>query len=310
MAKTIKAAEMAKVTAAKEVKENDLLQLPNVVGVGVGFKETQGKEQPTVCINTYVEKKVAKTKLSAKELVPEEVNKVPTDVKEVGRLEKLAFTQRLRPAKPGFSIGHYQITAGTFGCLVRDACYPCRVHILSNNHVLANSNAASIGDPILQPGRVDGGVNPADVIARLSRFVGIHFGSPARYNLVDAALATPTDMRFVTASVVALGIPKGSVEATLGMDVIKSGRTTETTAGRVTGVDATVAVNYGASGVAYFRNQILTTNMSQGGDSGSLLMSRSDRKATGLLYAGSSQVTIHNNIHNVLMALNVELVTA
>jgi hypothetical protein len=310
MAKTIKAAEVAKVIAAKETREIDLLSLPNVVGVGVGFKETQGKESTDLCISAYVQKKVSKAKLSAKELVPGTIDKIATDVKEVGRLEALAFKQRLRPVRPGFSIGHYQITAGTFGCMVRDACYPCRLHILSNNHVLANSNAASIGDPVLQPGRVDGGTNPADVIARLSRYVAIHFGDPARYNLVDAALATPTDMRFVIPSIVALGIPKGSVEATLGMEVVKSGRTTETTAGKVTGINATVAVNYGASGVGYFRNQIITTAMSQGGDSGSLLLSRADRMATGLLYAGSSRVTIHNNIHNVLMALNVELVTA
>jgi hypothetical protein len=309
MANALKAAKMAAVVAAKETKEYDLLKLPNVVGVGVGFKETGGKTSTTLCVSAYVEKKVAKSKLAAKDHVPATVDKVATDVVEVGRLEALAFNQRLRPARPGYSIGHYKITAGTFGCLVRDACYPCRVHVLSNNHVLANSNAANIGDPILQPGPVDGGANPADAIARLSRFVTINFGHPDRYNLIDAALARPTDMNNVIASVVALGIPKGSVEATLGMDVVKSGRTTETTAGKVTGVDATVAVNYGI-GIAYFRNQIITTGMSQGGDSGSLLMSRSDRKATGLLFAGSNVVTIHNNIHNVLKGLDVKLITA
>ena len=93
------------------------------------------------------------------------------------------------------------------------------------------------------------------------------------------------------------------------MEVVKSGRTTQTTTGKVTGLNATVAVNYGV-GVAYYRNQIITTNMSQGGDSGSLLLSKADRKATGLLFAGSSVVTIHNNIANVLMALGVEVVTA
>ena len=94
------------------------------------------------------------------------------------------------------------------------------------------------------------------------------------------------------------------------MVVTKSGRTTETTTGRVIGVDATIAVGYGASGTAYFRNQILTTGMSQGGDSGSLLLERGTGAATGLLFAGSSRVTVHNNISNVLMALGVEIVTA
>ena len=64
------------------------------------------------------------------------------------------------------------------------------------------------------------------------------------------------------------------------------------------------------AGVAYFRNQIFTKAMSQGGDSGSLLLSRADQKATGLLFAGSPQVTVHHNIANVLMALDVDLITA
>jgi hypothetical protein len=47
--------------------------------------------------------------------------------------------------------------------------------MLSNNHVLANSNAAEIGDPILQPGPYDGGRYPGDQIAVLEDFVRIHF---------------------------------------------------------------------------------------------------------------------------------------
>ena len=302
--------QLAKVQEAKRLNEEKFFALPNVLGVGVGYKDIGGKETTDLCMKVYVEKKVPKKDLSTDEIVVETADDVKTDVQETGIIDALSFTSRIRPAKPGYSLGHYQITAGTFGCLVRDACNPCGIHILSNNHVLANSNLAKIGDPILQPGRYDNGKYPADMIARLSKFVPIRFNNPDRYNLVDAALARPTDQRNVIASVVGLGIPKGTVEATLGMNVIKSGRTTQTTAGKVTGIDVTVAVGYGGGKVAYFRNQILTTAMSQGGDSGSLLMSRSDSKATGLLFAGSSQVTIHNNIANVLMALGVEIVTA
>jgi hypothetical protein len=299
-----------KVQAVKEANEGKLFALPNVVGVGIGYKTKEGKETSDICVKVFVEKKVEKKDLSPTEIVPQAYDKVKTDVEEVGHIVALSFTSKIRPAKPGYSIGHYKITAGTFGCLVREVCSPCRIHILSNNHVLANSNAASTGDPILQPGPHDGGTYPADLIARLSSFVPIYFGNPDRYNLVDAALALPTNQRDVIASIVNIGIPKGTVEATLGMDVIKSGRTTQTTAGKVTGLDVSVAVGYGSSGVAYFRNQIITTNMSKGGDSGSLLLSRADQKATGLLFAGSDQVTVHNNIANVLMALGVEIVTA
>lgn len=316
MKKTDFEMQLARTTEAKNINEAQLLSLANVCGVGIGYKEVKGKPTEDLAVNIFVEKKLEKSHLDKVDLAPEKLavtgteDMIPTDVIEIGVVKALSYTAKIRPAKPGYSIGHYKITAGTFGCLVRESCSPCRVGILSNNHVLANSNAASIGDPILQPGPYDLGVYPADMIARLSRFVPISFGSPTSYNLVDAALATPLDMRDVIASVTGLGIPKGIEEATLGMEVVKSGRTTQTTAGKVTAIDATVAVGYGSSGVAYFRNQIMTTNMSQGGDSGSLLMSRSNRKAVGLLFAGSDVVTIHNYIHNVMMALGVEVITA
>lgn len=299
---------LAGVQEIKEANEDDLFVMPNVVGVGIGYKEIKGEETDTLCVHVYVEKKMTKKDLATDAMIPSTLGDVKTDVREIGRVEALAFKSKIRPAKPGYSIGHYKITAGTFGCLVKDACNPCLTYILSNNHVLANSNAANRGDPILQPGKADGGSYPADLIARLHQFVPILFNQRERYNLVDAALAKPIDLRKVVASVAGLGIPKGTVEATLGMNVVKSGRTTGTTTGKVVGIDATIAVNYGV-GVGYFRNQILTSNMSQGGDSGSLLMSR-DRKATGLLFAGSTRVTVHNNINNVLMALGVEIVTA
>lgn len=301
--------QLVRVQEIKAKHEEQLLQKPNVIGVAMGFKQVQGKETPDLCIVTLVERKVAEKDLKKDQIVPKSYEAVKTDIQEVGRIEALTYDIHIRPAQPGYSIGHYLITAGTFGCLVRDKCPPCKVYILSNNHVLANSNAATLGDPILQPGPFDGGVYPADIIAVLSRFVPITFGSPNAYNLVDAALALPRDQRLVIASIVGLGIPKGVVEATLGMEVVKSGRTTQTTTGKVILLDATVAVNYGV-GLAYFRNQIITTNMSQGGDSGSLLLSKAEGKATGLLFAGSNVVTVHNNITNVLMALGVEMIVA
>lgn len=301
--------QLAKVREVKERHEGTILLLPNVVGVGIGFKEKDGRTTSELSVKVYVEQKIAAASLRSEEMVPPAVGDTKTDVVEVGRIVAQTYDARVRPARPGYSIGHYKITAGTFGCLVRDVCPPCRTYILSNNHVLANSNAAAIGDPIVQPGVYDGGTVPGDVVARLSRFVPLYFGSPDEYNLVDAALALPLDQRLVIASTVALGIPRGTVEATLGMPVVKSGRTTQTSAGTVTGIDVTVAVGYGSGLVAYFRNQIFTTNMSAGGDSGSLLLSRADRLATGLLFAGSSVVTVHNQIRNVLMALGVEMVT-
>ena len=75
---------------------------------------------------------------------------------------------------------------------------------------------------------------------------------------------------------------EGTENAYLGMKVEKSGRTTEFSTGEITLLDATVRVNYGGNKIATFEDQIITGNMSAGGDSGSLLVSSENKKATGL----------------------------
>lgn len=304
----------ARITEVQDKYVAELLALPNVVGVAASLKMTAGKLTKRWSLTVLVEQKLPTTKLRKAERVPEEVDDVPTDVIEVGRIEPLAFTARVRPALPGYSIGHHNITAGTFGCLVRDVGGDHL--ILSNNHVLADSNQGQPGDLILQPGSYDGGVFPADGVATLERFEPITFGAtrerPGRYNLVDAAVARPTFTRNVTASIIGLVIPRGVDQAFVGSQVVKAGRTTQVTNGHVTAVNATVVVGpYDTDGTKFaeFRHQIVTSAMSAPGDSGSLLMD-SNLNAVGLLFAGSNVITIHNHIADVETALGVRPVTA
>ncbi|MEZ5097178.1 MAG: hypothetical protein R2731_14400 [Nocardioides sp.] len=65
-------------------------------------------------------------------------------------------------------------------------------------------------------------------------------------------------------------------------------------------------VNYGGGRVARFCNQIITTDMSAGGDSGSLVMDWENRPV-GLLFAGSAVATILNPIALVQVALRVRI---
>ena len=90
------------------------------------------------------------------------------------------------------------------------------------------------------------------------------------------------------------------------MIVKKTGRTTNFTTGRITAINATIDVNYGGGKVGRFVDQIVTTNMSAGGDSGSLVMTL-DNIAVGLLFAGSSVAMIANQIENVRALLRVEV---
>ncbi len=320
--------ETARITEVKDRHEPALLGRENVVGVATSVKVTGGQPTQQQSLTVFVERKLPLDQVPEESRVPEQLDGVPTDVVEAGRFVAQTFSARVRPATPGYSIGHHNITAGTFGCLVRDIrrccrklgkdcdCSPSREEcpgdylILSNNHVLADSNQAQPGDLILQPGAFDGGVFPADGVATLERFEPIVFGA-AGYNLVDAAVARPLSSRNATPSIIGLVLPRGIDQAFVGSQVIKVGRTTQITTGRVTAVDATIGPVSGYTGgrSALFRHQIVTTAMSAGGDSGSLLMDQ-NLNAVGLLFAGSAFFTIHNHIADVESALGVRPLTA
>jgi hypothetical protein len=213
----------------------------------------------------------------------------------------------------GVSSGHPDITAGTIGARVTDGT---RVFALSNNHVFAASNGGRAGDNLLQPGVADGGRNPDDAIGTLYDFEPIQFcvGMACPSNRLDAAVAltTPDDIGTETPED-GYGSPRPDpFEAMLGMRVQKYGRTTGQTEGRVTGINATIDVNY-RTGVARFVGQVVVSGdgFSAGGDSGSLIVSKgllsADRRPVGLLFAGSATTTLANPIDLVLDRFGVRV---
>lgn len=225
---------------------------------------------------------------------------------------KSTLNRRVRPVEGGYSIGHYRITAGTMATACYDASdygrVPDKYYALSNNHVLANSNNARVGDPILQPGRYDGGVYPRDVIARLSRWVPIkfHSGSSKPLNYVDAAIAEG-DFQDLDREIYWVGYVQDRYSPPqVGERVLKTGRTTGFTTGTIKHINATVDVNYGSAGVARFSRQIVTSRMGAPGDSGSLILDEKNG-AVGLLFAGSSTHTIANNIAYVQVLLGIRI---
>ena len=316
----------------------ELFARPNMVATGIGYKKVQGKKTGEICIVCSVETKVSKAALTEKELIPPVIQGIPTDVQPSGLVHSLGLpTGRYRPAPGGVSIGHVHITTGTLGCLVaRNGTK----YILSNNHVLANSNQAKKGDIILQPGPYDGGIIPDDQIATLSEFITIHFeneinscrlanafkgifnffakisGSSVRLfskkinqtsNLVDCAIAKPLNEGDLINEILRVGSITGSAEGILDMKVKKSGRTTGLTKGVIEQVNATVRVNFGAGKTALFTDQLIAGSMSQGGDSGSIVLNGKN-EVVGLLFAGSTNTTIINRIQNVFGELGVTLV--
>ena len=402
---------------AQSLFQEDLLRRRGVVGVAVGYKNFKEESTDELAVTILVEQKKPIEALSPEDLIPRDLNGVRTDVVEVGRL--VAFDNprdRFRPTIPGgVSIGHYKVTAGTIGAMVfdRDTGEPL---ILSNNHVLANSNDAQIGDVILQPGPTDHGARPDDSVAQLYRFEKLYYhgdtppaeppttptpppvvitptnppviptqpppvvikptqppvtptpttpdtppesscdivdfvvglgntlaklnGSdkrittvpasqaasaqsatttavrsataqttPIHNNSVDAALARPNNPQMFQQEILVIGRPTGTKRPALGMNVRKHGRTTGYTEGTITLMNATVNVSYNTiSGVrqARFSGQVMTTPMSQGGDSGSLIVEVGSTNAIGLLFAGSSQATIFTPIDMVFDVMNIQ----
>lgn len=312
--------------------QDALLGRPNVVGVALGHKFTGGVSTGDRAITVLVHRKVDARYLAPKALIPAEIDGIPTDVQEVGLIragggpqpwaDRASATaaqgigpfqlgQRVRPAFAGVSVGHFRVDAGTFGagCFDADSAAddPGRYYILSNNHVLANCNAASVGDPILQPSLVDGGRYPADVIGRLVRFVPIRFhdGVQKPSNFVDAAIAEGLhvlDRRVYWAG----EVKRLTAAPNINDTVQKWGRTTNFTTGHVLNINATVDVHYDGGRIARFCQQIVTTSMSAGGDSGSLVTDP-DEGAVGLLFAGSGRVTVLNHIAAVQSLLGVRV---
>ena len=303
---------MEEISQIKESIADQYLNLKTVNGVGIGHKWVNGTPTDTPAILVFVQKKASRSnvigKFSATELIPSQIDGVPVDVIEVGDLVKQGFEPKVRPIRPGYSCGHRDITAGTIGGLFLDKDnHPV---VLSNNHVLANENNAKLGDPIYQPGPLDsrgdltftGWNNSPTSLPYFATLKDYEKLSPAG-NKHDSAIARIHES-FVNAGMVNPIYPTvnkplaGFSTATVNMAVQKMGRTTGYTTGRVIGLNATFTIRYD-QGDLRFNQSIVTSSMSAGGDSGSLIFDM-NMNAIGLLFAGSGKVTLANRIDTVV----------
>lgn len=297
----------AEAVAVEDRVGDELLEDPGVVGTGVGVGDDGDAHLLVLVVDA-----------SDAEQIPGSIDGVTTEILVTGVIRGLdcpngakAFCDR--PVPPGVSVGHPNITAGTLGALVKDAAG--NRFALSNNHVLADGNMASIGDPILQPGRTDGGsaADPTHVVGTLSDFHPIAYCpsgncSGAQANTMDAAIAA------VAGNVQAENICGWSPQATTvspgsldgGETALKKcGRTTGFTTGTFLFANMTVTVQL-SHGLALFTNAIITTDMADGGDSGSLMVDTQNRPVA-LLFAGSPTFTIGIPIDPILSRFGVSI---
>ncbi len=205
--------------------------------------------------------------------------------------------------------------SGTLGALLEDN--NGRQYLLSNNHVLARSDHAAVGDSIVQPGLIDNNCTPSGEgpgtvpVGALTAWLPLR---SAQTN-ADAAIAQVAS-RTVDASgaIMELGgrqadgrlaaAPpgisssggKGEIAA-LQMKVAKSGRTTGLTCGGISAVSVDVSVDYYrdcAETRPYltklYTNQVAMSGdrFSDAGDSGALVVDANNAEPVGLFFAGGT----------------------
>ena len=299
---------------ARSDQEGSTNQLPlssidaraGIVGFGLGPKLVEEKAVENIwSLIVYVRHKDSLANIPAKFRIPAELDGTPTDVIETGDFEALQV-------HCGSSVGHHQISAGTLGCLVaRNGDAGGARYILSNNHVLANSNNASTGDSILQPGAADGGQNPRDRIAELTDFEPITFGTGM--NTMDAAIAKLDETDSVRPDIFGIGrVVNPPVAASIYQTVRKCGRTTRHTFGIVSSLNNTIQVRYGAQS-AWFDDQVGIVGsggipFARPGDSGSLICEGYSRNPVGLLFAGGGLYTFGAPIASVLQRFQATII--
>lgn len=211
---------------------------------------------------------------------------------------------------------------GTLGSLVKIGSTQ---YILSNYHVFesdivngGNNRVAQAGDAVTQPGLIDVGCNAANAqnVATLSGIKSLPDSN------VDAAIAQViSGMVRTDGAILEIGtISATTVAPSINQAVKKSGRTTGLSRSKVSGLNASVTVQYDnecAGGTAFtktYSGQIIIANRGSkflaGGDSGSLMVEdvTTNPRAVGLLFAGSSSLAVANPIGQVLSFLGATMV--
>ncbi|MFC0542521.1 hypothetical protein [Kutzneria chonburiensis] len=280
---------------AKERVADDLLARPGVRYVGLGGRERAGRPVPESVIKVFVERKRPAAQLPAGQLIPAEVDGIPTDVVDLseepaddgpatpprwpgGRLraesdkdettpELVQGTERVKVLMGGIMVSSDAAQSGTssangtIGCFFRDTTDPSIVYLVSNHHVLGQrvgTDNADITTKIRHPH------GPDDILCsccsnRIGRF---YYG--ARNGVVDAALARLDPGTKWTADNIGIGPITGVHEFTVqqlttvpAFDVWKWGIRTRGTGGMVRAINVQGKAFGGKGDTITYKNLIL-----------------------------------------------------
>jgi len=229
--------------------------------------------------------------------------------------------------------------SGTLGSLIQDNA--SHQYLLSNNHVLARSDQASVGDTIVQPGLIDNNCTPygdgpgTTPVASLTGWLALSSSSTnadaaialVNSNTVNSAgnileLGTRQSDGTLAAAPPGISSTGGKGEAaSLSLTVAKSGRTTGLTCASISALNLDVNVDYYtdcAETKPYltktYTNQLAISGneFSDAGDSGSLVVDAGNAEPVGLFFAGGNDASgvsqgVANPAPDVLNELGAQL---
>lgn len=297
------------IQAVKNKYCNWLMSLKNVHCVAVGFKEKDGKTTDEPAIVVFTTKKEPNQDCPKNERIPAYLDGIPTDVVELpdfqtyqGEQGAVENQNKFRPVPGGAEIympnspfsGGF-CTLGMFVRSIRPQDNENDIYLLANAHCFPRPDQS-----IFQPESHES----QDLIAYASRTVNSE--------LVDGGIAQMLDnSEALTTEIVGIGAPLGSYDLTMnniGDLVIKSGRTTGTTVGKIAYLYADADDK---------RDQIIIadveTMFSDHGDSGSVVLMQGGEyrhRVIGLLWGGALNYTILSPIFAVCEELQVSLITS
>ncbi|NEU58617.1 S46 family peptidase [Halorussus sp. MSC15.2] len=299
----------------------DLLELENVIGVE--YDETNDR------IVAFVTEKVPESELDSNHVIQRNVDR-DSDVEAIGEIGPLgggpvpdaqgARKNRHRPVEGGVSEANANVSAGTAGMypveVVDTSVGEWAVSVsegdrvrLSNNHVYARSNAAELGESILQPSPYDGGT-AEDAVGEVVGYVPLGDGASVDVAARSVDSDRESDEYHDLGGRYPTSVRRSGLGDLKGDTVVKTGRTTGVSTGEVKATSASVRVQYGDDlGAVTLRDLVVTSDISDGGDSGSPVFLKASGELLGEVFAGSDSVSVLCKAANVESNLGVKFVT-
>ena len=310
----------------------ETLRKKGVITVTPGKRTKNGKKTDEDCYVVGVNKKLPLSELNTNDIIPDDM-----DVIETSEKPQLFHRSKHRPVVGGITCINNIQAAGTLGIVVIDNSSN-RLVGLTNNHCAGfqydpsyeaipygSTNTTGLDMCQPSPGDAGGSCSKVGEVIRASAFQCFHVDDiPVGENTVDCAIFSLDGVDIAWFDIYNLdqgpySFAQSKNEYNEDEYVWKSGRTTGVTGdnddSQILSKEHSFNIGLDNDLAARFIDQILIVRpdqeFSDGGDSGSAILRRSDNKVVGLLFGGSPQPvsgfypTYANHITDVCDELNI-----